>query len=546
MDGGGGAGGVGGTGGVGGDGGTGGGPECKTAEECDDGDDCTDDKCTDGMCDYPAAGDGTLCSVDDLPGACTRGFCILTDAYPCTEQGIRDAIAEGGGPHYFACVGPTQVVTIAEILVDNNVILNGQGNMIVHAGYDGGDPVGGEHRVFQVDPDTTAELHGFTVSGGYADWASGIFVHDAALTLTNSTVTGNTASQAYYLAGGGGIGTNNAQLTLVNSAVTGNTTAAFGGGIRSTDGSTLTLIGSVIANNTAIAGGGIVNDQGAMTLTRSTVRQNEAVLGAGIYTFSGTLTLTDSQVSQNRADFTPCANNPDCGGTPMAAGGGILAEHTDVELLRTEVTRNYAGPSDPGGIGAGIISGSTRSTPEETTVTITNSTISSNRVLGDGTIHEGGGYEAIPSGTGAGIFNYREGATLVLSHVTLADNIAYYSGGAIYNTGTVSIGNSLIKGDCAGSGSLVTRSYNIESPADTCGFDENNDDQVVSVGALRLGSLEDNGGPTNTHALLLDPDSVAIDVIPSAMCGVATDQRGEPRPAGAESKCDVGSFEVQR
>ena len=64
-----------------------------------------------------------------------------------------------------------------------------------------------------------------------------------------------------------------------------------------------------------------------------------------------------------------------------------------------------------------------------------------------------------------------------------------------------------------------------------------------------LGPLQNNGGPTETHALL--PGSVAIDQIPEADCvdedgePLITDQRGELRPAGAESKCDVGAFEVQ-
>jgi hypothetical protein len=62
-----------------------------------------------------------------------------------------------------------------------------------------------------------------------------------------------------------------------------------------------------------------------------------------------------------------------------------------------------------------------------------------------------------------------------------------------------------------------------------------------------LGPLQDNGGPTMTHAL--GAGSVAIDVIPGAECldaegePLTTDQRGEPRPGG--STCDVGAFEVQ-
>jgi len=64
-----------------------------------------------------------------------------------------------------------------------------------------------------------------------------------------------------------------------------------------------------------------------------------------------------------------------------------------------------------------------------------------------------------------------------------------------------------------------------------------------------LGPLQDNGGRAMTHAL--GAGSVAIDQIPAADCvdpdgaPLKTDQRGEPHPAGAESKCDIGSCEVQ-
>ena len=56
---------------------------------------------------------------------------ITGQEFPCTEQGIRDAITLGGGPHTFDCDGPTTVVTEAEIVIDNDVILDGEGSLIV-------------------------------------------------------------------------------------------------------------------------------------------------------------------------------------------------------------------------------------------------------------------------------------------------------------------------------------------------------------------------------------------------------------------------------
>ncbi|MBW2192042.1 MAG: calcium-binding protein, partial [Deltaproteobacteria bacterium] len=89
--------------------------------------------------------------------------------------------------------------------------------------------------------------------------------------------------------------------------------------------------------------------------------------------------------------------------------------------------------------------------------------------------------------------------------------------------------------------SITSTGYTIESPGDTCGFDQPTDQVNVSADDLKLGPLQDNGGPTMTHAL--GAGSVSIDAIPGPDCEADADQRGEPRPGG--TMCDVGSFEVQ-
>ena len=87
----------------------------------------------------------------------------------------------------------------------------------------------------------------------------------------------------------------------------------------------------------------------------------------------------------------------------------------------------------------------------------------------------------------------------------------------------------------------------LESPGDTCGFNDLTDQVNISAEDLNLGPLADNGGPTETHALV--EGSVAIDVIPAEDCvdaddqPLTTDQRGYPRPVG--DGCDVGAFERQ-
>jgi hypothetical protein len=163
-------------------------------------------------------------------------------------------------------------------------------------------------------------------------------------------------------------------------------------------------------------------------------------------------------------------------------------------------------------------------------MTLTNSTVSGNERVGRD--HLGGG-----------ILN--EG-TMTITNSTVSGNEAD-SGDGIYNRGTLTLTNTLVNNDCAG----ITASGggNIESPGDTCGFDQPTDQVNVNPDDLNLGPLADNGGPTMTHAL--GAGSVAIDVIPEADCvdaddqPLTTDQRGEPRPETGGTMCDVGAFELQ-
>jgi hypothetical protein len=92
----------------------------------------------------------------------------------------------------------------------------------------------------------------------------------------------------------------------------------------------------------------------------------------------------------------------------------------------------------------------------------------------------------------------------------------------------------------------------------SCGLDASTD--LANVDPL-LGPLQDNGGPTPTHALLRG--SPAIDAIPTRECvydddgdpetpavRLATDQRGVTRPRNgdhvASSSCDIGAYETTK
>jgi hypothetical protein len=140
------------------------------------------------------------------------------------------------------------------------------------------------------------------------------------------------------------------------------------------------------------------------------------------------------------------------------------------------------------------------------------------------------------------VFQVENGVETELRGIAITGAVAAddFGGGTYNDSGTLTLTNTVIDGDCVGD--ITSNGYNIESPRDTCGFDTNKGDQV-NVDDPKLGLLQNNGGPTMTHALL--PGSVAIDHIPAVDCEVDKDQRDQPRPETGGTMCDVGSVEVQ-
>jgi hypothetical protein len=337
---------------------------------------------------------------------------------------------------------------------------------------------------------------------------------------------------------GGGIW-NAGTLTLMNSTVSGNT-AHFGGGIGNRGGSVTLLDSSFTANSAAgcrstggvvCSGGGGIWNSGTLTMSNSTVSGSTADWGAGVYN-RALLTLTESVVLENSAGFD---------------GGGLLNFET-ATLIDSTVADNSAGQS-----GGGVAN------PGPGMLQVRNSTLSGNTAAAAG----GGVYN--PTGAAADLVNTTlsgnvanatggggiyTGGELSLASCTLAENQAPTATAVLVPGTSVSqtrtIRNTLVEGECEGP-PFDSGGHNIESPGDTCGFDQETDQPAEAE--LELGPLEDNGGPTETHAL--PQSSVAIDQIPEAECvdaaaePLSTDQRGEPRPAGPSSTCDVGAFESQ-
>jgi hypothetical protein len=116
------------------------------------------------------------------------------------------------------------------------------------------------------------------------------------LTLQDTTLSGGAAAGDGARPGGGVF--NDGALTLINSTVSGNSAGTYGGGVSNTG--TMTLTNSTVSGNSARYGGGVLS-AGTLTVTNSTVSDNSAFSdGGGVFT-SGTLTLDQSLVSGNSA-----------------------------------------------------------------------------------------------------------------------------------------------------------------------------------------------------------------------------------------------------
>lgn len=317
------------------------------------------------------------------------------------------------------------------------------------------------------------------------------------LTLSNVTVSGGSQNH-------GGAIFSYGTLTINDSTITASK-ANLGGGVFNGAAAVLNIDGSTISKNTAAYGGGLYDYSGAVTIANSTITGNKAFIdGGGIYERSGTLTVTYSTISKN---------------TSIRDGAGLHGRDSYATIGYSTISGNTAGFF---GYGGGVYDRSS-------TTTIENSTISGNKAR-----------------AGAGIFTR---ATLTVSNSTIAKNTAD-DGGGILNLRDLTLKRTLISGNSAFIGreiddfDTVTRNnYNLfgnNGYDGVIGFSPGGTDIVPGVGlAGIIGPLANNGGPTQTHALVTG--SPAIDAAPADADCPAADQRGTARPQGAS--CDIGSFE---
>ncbi|MEI7556785.1 choice-of-anchor Q domain-containing protein [Candidatus Chlorohelix sp.] len=173
------------------------------------------------------------------------------------------------------------------------------------------------------------------------------------------------------------------------------------------------------------------------------------------------------------------------------------------------------------------------------TVAITNSTFSNNSATIDGgAIYNNSGTVTVNNSTfsgnsatnGKGGAIYNNNGTLAVSNSTFSGNSAT-TGGAIHNSNSVTLKNTLINGSNNCSGTITDGGYNLDS-GNTCGFNAGSSKTNTDP---KLATLANNGGPTQTLKLLVDSPAIG-----AGSCSVGTtDQRGFPRL----SPCSIGAVD---
>jgi predicted outer membrane repeat protein len=411
-----------------------------------------------------------------------QGGLAQDDGTPGARPGTTDAL--GGG--VFNNGGD---VTLNDVVLQNNVAHGGD-DRGYNARGGGVYSTGGALTIAGASFTNNQAIGGDALPSGYHDGGSGsgggLYASGGSSDISDSWISSNRAS-----GGRGGDGTG---CSSSNCGYGGN---ALGGGLY-VNGGSLTLASSTIDSNQGVGGlgrftnggdaegSGIYNYLGTLTVGNCTLSGNSGnignsvlVLGAGICNVAGMLTVADSTFSGNSADF----------------GGGI---YSDSGTLSVSNSTLYANAANGGGIFIGYY---------VHPITLTNVTITANR----GNL--GGGLDVFP------------GAFAPVLHSTLIAGNLHGATADDVNGRLDSSGDYNLIGDGTG---MTGLSNGV------------NGNEVGSLSAPidpLLGPLQENGGPTQTRALL--PGSPALNAGAPGQLGVP-DQRGVVRKGGV----NIGAYQA--
>ncbi|QDU94933.1 beta strand repeat-containing protein [Lignipirellula cremea] len=304
------------------------------------------------------------------------------------------------------------------------------------------------------------------------------------------TISGDDASRIFHITAGAGL------VEIRDLHLTKGDAGTGSGGAILTD-SSLILDGVRVDQSFAAFGGGLSGDFGAsetLLVVNSTFDGNDASVSGGGINVGGAgavVTLSHSTLSNNRS----------LAASTGAGGGLVVFGGADANIFNTTLSGNQAAS----GVGGAAQLSSLGN------LVIVNSTVVNN------------------TASDAGGLNLGSITAATIDNTILANNTAT-------TTAAADLANT--------SANLVTSNSIVEFYAGDLG-----EDVTVLTGDvadLNLGALADNGGPTQTHALLAG--SAAIDTGDSNAAnaaGLTTDQRGAGYQRVEGASVDMGAFEKE-
>ncbi len=198
---------------------------------------------------------------------------------------------------------------------------------------------GGNDRIFEIGYGTVS-ITGFTMQHGNPGLANGgaIWSRNATLSVSNCTLSGNTAQSGGAIASGH-------PLSVSNCTFSGNTTdnphGGYGGAIDAYSG-TLAVSDCIFYDNENYGFGGAIYSSGAATISSSSFSGNSAIRGGAILNAGGAMTVSNCTLSGNSAS---------------ESGGGIL--NSGKLVIRASTVSDNTAPVSPDLAGTASIFNST-------------------------------------------------------------------------------------------------------------------------------------------------------------------------------------------
>lgn len=320
---------------------------------------------------------------------------------------------------------------------------------------------------FRIAKGSFAEVNGaMTLNGGTITRMSlsgsnmgAITVDGGSFTMGNGELSSISASSAYcgavYVKNGG-------KFAMTGGKITGCTFKnQYSGAVALADG-TMTMTDGTISGNTAsaynAAGGVLVNGTSSLTMSGGTIADNTAKRGGGVCVReNGTFTMSGGTISGNSTAVDSATIQQ-----PNAGGGGVFVEgNAAFEMTNGTITGNKTNGMG-GGVATAVLSES--DTVGGGRFHMTGGTISDNTASCGGGVYSWSGRDRVVLEGGNIVNNtaYRQGGGVYVSHapwsITIKNalitaNKATIQGGGIWScpVGTVSLGtDAAVFGNTAG------------------------------------------------------------------------------------------------